>query len=56
MTLAKALINSEQAENEQDAERIISSMREDVLNGEDPEEVLHGYGLEPDYVFDLITF
>lgn len=31
-------------------------MREEVLAGADPEEVLHNEGLEPDYLFDLIGF
>ena len=25
-----------------------------VLDGEDPEELLEEYGLEPDYVFDIL--
>jgi hypothetical protein len=29
-------------------------MVEDLLNGCDPEEILHDAGLEPDYVFDLL--
>lgn len=29
-------------------------MRKRVLAGEDPEEILHEIGLEPDYVFALI--
>lgn len=33
----------------------IIEMRDRVLNGEDPEEVLYDFGLEPDYVFDLIS-
>lgn len=29
--------------------------RERVLDGEDPEEILHyDFGLEPDYVYDLL--
>lgn len=34
---------------------IISTMIEDVLSGSDPEDVLYEYGLEPDYVIDLIN-
>lgn len=40
----------------EEAKEIISDMREDVLAGADPEELLHDEGLEPDYVFDLIGF
>jgi hypothetical protein len=33
----------------------ISSMRERILNeGENPEDVLYEYELEPDYVMDLL--
>ncbi len=30
-------------------------MIERVMDGEDPEEILFEEGLEPDYVFDIIT-
>jgi hypothetical protein len=52
MTLKEALIN--QGNTPDDADEIISSMNEDIDNGADPEEVLEEYGLEPDYVMDLI--
>jgi hypothetical protein len=29
-------------------------MKDDVFEGADPEDVLDEYGLEPDYVFDLL--
>lgn len=35
---------------------VINEMREAVLNGEDPEELLYDEGLEPDYVMDILTF
>lgn len=54
--LIRALINSEQAENRKEAEEIIAEMKARVLDGEDPEEVLYDFGLEPDYVFDILTF
>jgi hypothetical protein len=38
----------------EEADELVSEMRERVLGGEDPEEVLHEEGLEPDYVFDLL--
>ena len=37
-----------------EAKLAIAEMRERVANGEDPEEVLHEEGFEPDYVFDII--
>lgn len=39
----------------EDAEEVVAGMTEEVMNGEDPEEVLaNTVGLEPDYIFDLI--
>lgn len=32
----------------------LNEMRERMFDGEDPEEILYEYGLEPDYVFDLL--
>jgi len=38
-----------------EADQRIEEARQDVLNGADPEEVLeYNFGLEPDYIFDLI--
>jgi hypothetical protein len=37
-----------------EARRELEDMRERVLDGEDPEEILYEIGLEPDYIFDLI--
>ena len=35
----------------------ITGMRERVLtDGENPDDVLYEYGLEPDYVMDLLTY
>ena len=57
MTLIQALIRSEQAETADEAQKIVSEMRERVINNnEDPEEILYEYGLEPDYVFDLLEY
>lgn len=53
-SLLNALINK--GYNREEAEQIISDMREAILSGEDPEELLHDEGLEPDYIFDLLTF
>jgi pentatricopeptide repeat protein len=55
MTLINALIRSEQAENVEDAMDLVKEMRNRVIeHNEDPEDVLYEYGLEPDYVMDLI--
>ena len=38
-----------------EAQEMIDEARERVEEGEDPEEILHyDFGLEPDYIFDLI--
>ena len=38
-----------------EAQDLIDEARERVLEGEDPEEILHDdFGLEPDYVRDLL--
>lgn len=38
-----------------DAKEIFADAQDAVYNGEDPEEVLSDwFGLEPDYIFDLI--
>lgn len=37
-----------------EAEDAIFEMRERVLEGEDPEDVLYEIGLEPDYIFDIL--
>lgn len=40
----------------EDAKNALKTMIEDVNDGADPEEVLYEYGLEPDYVMDLIEY
>lgn len=37
-----------------EASDLIQEMKERVMDGEDPEEVLHEIGLEPDYIWELI--
>jgi len=37
-----------------EADEAIEEMQNQVLEGEEPDEVLHDNGLEPDYVFDLL--
>lgn len=40
----------------EEADEMIAEARECVLTGEDPEEVLlNDFGLEPDYVLDLLV-
>lgn len=39
----------------EEADELISEMKERMYEGEDPEELLYEIGLEPDYVFDLLT-
>lgn len=39
----------------EDADEMIKDAKLRVVNGEDPEEILHDdFGLEPDYVFELM--
>jgi hypothetical protein len=53
MTLKQALMNSQDL-SEQEAEELISEMKDRVQEGENPEEVLRDEGLEPDYFFELL--
>jgi hypothetical protein len=40
-----------------EAEELVGDAKQRVLDGEDPEEILlEDFGLEPDFVFDLITY
>ena len=56
MDIIQALINNGQADGIREASSILEQMKERVQDeGEDPEEVLHEYGLEPDYIFELIV-
>ncbi len=52
--LTIALINN--GHSEEYAQKIINDMREAILSGEDPEELLNNEGLEADYVMDLLNF
>ena len=55
MELLQALMNTEQC-SPAEAKVIIAEMVEEVFDGRDPEEVLFDWGLEPDYVFDLLEY
>ena len=37
-----------------EAEELRKEMQERMEEGEDPEEILHEEGLEPDYIMDLL--
>lgn len=52
-TLREALI-SNGTYSESEVDEAIASMKEEVLAGADPEEILYEVGLEPDYIFDLL--
>lgn len=53
-TLKEVLMRRDDMTSEQ-ADEAINEARERVMEGEDPEEILQEeFGLEPDYVFDLI--
>jgi len=53
-TLKQVLMRRDGLTSEQADEQILEA-REAILCGEDPEEVLEDwFGLEPDYIFDLI--
>lgn len=53
-TLIQALLSNQLAESVEHAKEIIDEMIYDIETGTDPEEVLYMYGLEPDYVFELL--
>lgn len=40
---------------EEEAEVIQQELVQAAIDGEDPEAVLHDFGLEPDYVIDLLN-
>jgi hypothetical protein len=54
MTLAEALVSSENCSTPEEAKAEIREMAERVNDGEDPEEVLLDYGLESEYIFDIL--
>ena len=53
LNLLTALMHSQDL-TRQEAMDELNEMKERLFEGEDPEEILLEYGLEPDYVFDLL--
>ena len=53
LSLLAALIHSQDF-TKQEALDELNEMKERVFEGEDPEEILYEYGLEPDYILDLL--
>ena len=51
--LKKALMSGQDM-SATEADEAIDEMRDQIMEGEDPEEVLYEMGLEPDYIFDII--
>lgn len=57
MTELKRVLMERDELSYEEADEIISQAREMILEGEDPEEILYEeFGLEMDYIFDLIDF
>ena len=57
MESLKQLIMRRDALTSEEADELIEEAKERVADGEDPEEILHeDFGLEPDYIFDLLSF
>jgi hypothetical protein len=57
MTELKRILMERDELTSKEADEIISQARQMILDGEDAEEVLYEeFGLEPDYIFDLLDF
>ena len=55
MSELKNIIMRRDGLSEEEADKGIKAAKKRVLAGEDPEELLYEeFGLEPDYVFDLL--
>lgn len=53
-TVAKILIERD-GMTPQEATKLVQDAQQRVMQGEDPEEILRDeFGLEPDYIFDLL--
>jgi len=54
LTLKEVLMNRDGLTSHQ-ADARIAEAKQEVLDGEDPEELLrYDFGVEPDYIFDLL--
>lgn len=57
MESLKQVIMRRDCLTEEEADELIAEAKNRVADGEDPEEILHDdFGLEQDYVFDIIPF
>lgn len=55
MSELKRILMERDGMSDLEANEVIKEARERVYDGEDPEEILMDeFGLEPDYVFDLL--
>lgn len=55
MSTLKEVLMSRDGMTAQEADEAINDAKARVMDGEDPEEILESeFGLEPDYVFDLL--
>lgn len=55
MTTIEATLMKRDGYTREEASEALREARERVTNGEDPEEILYEeFGLEPDFIFDLI--
>ena len=51
----KTVLMNRDGISEDEADDLIQDAKKRVMDGEDPEEILESeFGLEPDYIFDLI--
>lgn len=54
MSDLKTAIMHRDDSTEEEADKKISEMKALFEAGDDPEDILHNEGFEPDYIFDLI--
>jgi len=51
--LHKAIMSRDGVSAEE-ADVLVQELKDQVLDGENPEEVLYDEGFEPDYIFDIL--
>ena len=55
MSELKTVLMTRDGYSSEEADELINEAKQRVYNGEDPEEILEDeFGLEPDYVFDIL--